>query len=161
MQKKRKIAIIGIPVVVVLLGLVIFYFWSRPTVKLYEVTRTLDPYITFMDCKRITVSDQYGGQWPGVEISWRLEKEMPAFPAKFYYKLTAYAENGTSKTQGIGSWESAPGATSQIGYISKNQYSYFNLKLFPEAVYVELYDVDESGNLVSDVVRIYLKTIQP
>jgi len=108
-----------------------------------------------VDCKRTTLLDQYSGQRPSAEVSWRFEKAMPGRPAYFLYELTAYAENGTSKTQGIGSSE----GISEIGYISKGQYSYYNTKLFPEAAYVELYHTDESGNLVSDVVRINLKAI--
>jgi len=157
MQTKRKI----VAATVIMVGLIaalafaVYYFWLRPAAQLYEVTRTPDAYFSFVDAKRVSIRGSYGGVMRGVEVSWRLERAMPPPPVIYFIKLTAYAENGTSRTQGVGSSQSI----SEVGYVFKSQYSYDNLRLFPEAVYAELYHTDDLGNLVSDVVRINLKAI--
>jgi len=153
LQRKKKIVVGLLLIGAFLIGSFYFYVWNlqRTSAPMYEVRPTPDAYFVFADVKR-TTTHSMGRDYPAIEVFWRVNRTMPDYPAVFTLMWIAYAENGSTKSylapvtaQGL-----KTGYTVKVG-----PYTYYNLNLFPEeTVSVDLHYVYDSGNVVSDVVRI-------
>jgi len=154
LQRKKKIIVGLLLIGAFLIGAFYFYMLNlqrTSALTSYEVRPTPDAYFVFADFKRTTVLAG-GREYPAIEVFWRVNKTMPDYPTVFTLMWIAYAENGSTKSylapvtaQGI-----KAGYTVKVG-----PYTYYNLNLFPEeTAYIDFYYVNNSENIVSDVVRI-------
>jgi len=153
LQRKKKIIIGLLLIGAFVIGAFYFYMLNlqRASVPVHEVRPTLDAYFVFADLKRTTML-AHGREYPAVEVLWSVNKTMPDYPTVFTMKWIAHAENGSTKSYlaPVTAQGAKTGDTVTVG-----PYTYYNLSLFPEeTAYVDLYYVDNSGNIVSDIVRI-------